>query len=75
MVISIEFPEYLVCPVCKEKINLDYNVQKTGYPKTSDMITMIIATPRLMRLKDEVMTVARHAYICNHCKGILGFSQ
>ncbi|MEE9377718.1 MAG: hypothetical protein V3V33_06745 [Candidatus Lokiarchaeia archaeon] len=73
--ISIEYPEYVFCPLCKEKINLDYNVKH--YPKTNDIIHVLFELPVLLKLdhrkEKNYMYGLGGMKICNHCKGILGF--
>ena len=73
----MEHPEYLICPVCKEKIKLNYNIEEKNEPiKTEDISVMSIQFPRLFKPgeKHRKLYMRTHEWVhfCNHCNGIIG---
>ena len=71
----MESPEYLICPVCKEKIKLDYDVGRGKPIKTEDISVIYIESSRISRPKDDQkrrLTFRSYVNICNHCNGIIG---
>ena len=74
----MEHPEYLICPVCKEKIKLNYNVGKNESIKTENISVMRIMVPRILKTGEKTMklymSMSGWVKICNHCKGIIGFT-
>ena len=70
-----KYPEYIICPVCQAKINLDYTRKKIAY--TEDIYNIQIKTPGLRdagRKSVEPGDTYIQVSICTHCKGILGAS-
>ncbi|MFX1569312.1 MAG: hypothetical protein ACFFCV_13200 [Promethearchaeota archaeon] len=69
----VERPEYVICPVCKEKINIDYNKTKHGLPTSNDLITMSLNTLHYWRVKTKESFIPTKIRICSHCKAVIGF--
>ncbi len=74
---TIEFPEYLICPNCKDKIHIDYNVGKLQLPKTDDLLCISlnfrhIRNPGASRERRKEYFGQKSILICNHCGAIIG---
>ena len=79
----LEYPSHLICPNCKNKININYdNVHHKKVAITDDIITFQIGTQQSMNTaKDARNQRKKSSYLgytlhfCIHCKVILGFSE
>jgi hypothetical protein len=70
--ITIEYPDYILCPKCEKKIILDFETR--GFPKTDDLILLNINIRHLYKDRKErekyhteLVTMA----VCNNCKVII----
>ena len=71
------YPEYFICPNCKENIQLDYSKDRA---QTNDLMAMRVEMPQSQRSgsdarkNKQVNTDDYDVIFCTKCKVILGFS-
>ena len=71
-------PEYIVCHVCKHEIKINYDVKrKNDCPKVEEVISLCLDMKSTAGSseKKEYRRMVSIAYICTHCKGIIGFGR
>ena len=68
----VEHPEYIVCPICKAKMSMDYSHKRQ--PSTEGIYTMYIKNPGYVGAGKTANTFTSIS-VCVECKGILGVSS
>jgi hypothetical protein len=74
---SIEFPEYLICPLCKNQIKIQYTIykEKTRWPyKTKGIFAMRLRVPVPTKSKSVLREKTVNVCACENCKSIIGIN-
>ncbi|MHA2298437.1 MAG: hypothetical protein ACXAEU_12190 [Candidatus Hodarchaeales archaeon] len=73
---TVEYPEYLICPYCENRIHLDYSEK---YAVSDDIHTFLIKSPFSAKTgndarenKQEIGDTFVRTTFCRQCKRILG---
>ena len=72
MKITVEYPEYIVCPKCETKMKMDYTHKRI--PRTDGIYNIHIRSPGYVAAGKTAGTYIEVSK-CNNCKVILGISS
>ena len=74
--ISIEIPEHIICPQCKNQIKLGFRERKIN-PEiiTNDIFCLALTVPYFLGKTMNKRPTTIFAGICNHCKEIIGIGH
>ena len=68
---KISFPSAIICPFCKNQINLTRGVK--GYPETQEIQAIRVKVP--VYLPTKIAETSLEVSICGHCKTVLGIGK